>query len=33
MPRSIKKGPFVDLQLQKKIDAEIAQGGRQRMKT
>ena len=33
MPRSIKKGPFVDLHLQKKVDAAIAQGGRARLKT
>ena len=33
MPRSIKKGPFVDLHLQKKVDAAIAQGGRVRIKT
>ena len=24
MPRSLKKGPFVDLSLQKKVDAAIA---------
>ena len=33
MPRSIKKGPFVDLHLQKKVDAAISQGGRARFKT
>ena len=33
MPRSIKKGPFVDLHLQKKVDAAISQGGRARLKT
>ena len=33
MPRSIKKGPFVDLHLQKKVDAEISQGVRARLKT
>ena len=33
MPRSIKKGPFVDLHLQKKVDAAITQGGRVRLKT
>ena len=33
MPRSIKKGPFVDLHLQKKVDEAIAQGGRARLKT
>ena len=33
MPRSIKKGPFVDLHLQKKVDAAIVQGGRARLKT
>ena len=32
MPRSIKKGPFVDLHLQKKVDEAIAQGGRVRLK-
>ena len=33
MPRSIKKGPFVDLHLQKKVDEAIAQGRRARIKT
>ena len=33
MPRSIKKGPFVDLHLQKKVDEAITQGGRARLKT
>ena len=33
MPRSVKKGPFVDLHLQKKVDEAIAQGGRVRIKT
>ena len=33
MPRSIKKGPFVDLHLQKKVEKAIAQGGRVRLKT
>ena len=33
MPRSIKKGPFVDLHLQKKVDAAIVKGGRARLKT
>ena len=33
MPRSIKKGPFVDLHLQKKVDAAMAEGGRARLKT
>jgi len=33
MPRSIKKGPFVDLHLQKKVDAAIVEGGRARLKT
>ena len=33
MPRSIKKGPFVDLHLQKKVDEAIAQDGRVRLKT
>ena len=27
MPRSIKKGPFVDLHLQKKVEQAIAAGG------
>lgn len=27
MPRSLKKGPFVDLPLQKKVDAAVAAGG------
>jgi len=29
----VKKGPFVDLHLQKKVDEAIAQGGRVRIKT
>ena len=33
MARSIKKGPFVDLHLQRKVDEAIAQGGRVRIKT
>jgi len=33
MPRSIKKGPFVDLHLQKRVDAAVTQGGRARLKT
>jgi len=35
MPRSIKKGPFVDLHLQKKVEQANAQGGvsRARIKT
>ena len=33
MARSLKKGPFVDLHLQKKVDEAIAQGGRARIKT
>ncbi len=33
MARSIKKGPFVDLHLQKKVDEAIAQSGRVRIKT
>ena len=34
MPRSIKKGPFVDLHLQKKVDQAMAAGsGRARIKT
>ena len=33
MPRSIKKGPFVDLHLQKKVNEAVTQGGRARLKT
>ena len=33
MPRSIKKGPFVDLHLQKKVEQAMAAGGRARIKT
>ena len=33
MPRSIKKGPFVDLHLQKQGDEAMAKGGRARIKT
>ena len=33
MPRSIKKGPFVDLHLQKKVDQAVSAGGRARIKT
>ena len=33
MPRSIKKGPFVDLHLQKKVEKAMAEGGRARIKT
>ena len=33
MPRSIKKGPFVHLHLQKKVDEAMAQRGRARIKT
>ena len=33
MPRSIKKGPFVDLHLQKKVEKAMSQGGRARIKT
>ncbi len=33
MPRSIKKGPFVDLHLMKKVDAAVAQNSRKPIKT
>ena len=33
MPRSIKKGPFVDLHLQKKVEKAMSEGGRARIKT
>ena len=33
MPRSLKKGPFVDDHLQKKIDAMNASGGKRVIKT
>jgi small subunit ribosomal protein S19 len=33
MTRSIKKGPFVDAHLQKKVDAQIASGNKAVIKT
>ncbi len=33
MPRSLKKGPFVDAHLQKKIDEQIESGNKQVIKT
>ena len=33
MPRSLKKGPFVDLSLQKKVDAAIANNDKKPIKT
>tara|TARA_B100000965_G_C19327572_1_gene641508 strand:- start:132 stop:404 length:273 start_codon:yes stop_codon:yes gene_type:complete len=33
MPRSIKKGPFVDLHLMGKVQKAIQEGGRARIKT
>jgi len=33
VPRSIKKGPFVDLHLMKKVDAAVAQNSRKPIKT
>jgi small subunit ribosomal protein S19 len=33
MPRSLKKGPFVDEHLQKKVDREIAKGTKNFIKT
>ena len=33
MPRSIKKGPFVDLHLMDKVQKAVAEGGRTRIKT
>ena len=33
MPRSLKKGPFIDLSLQKKIDAAIASNDKKPIKT
>jgi small subunit ribosomal protein S19 len=33
MPRSIKKGPFVDLHLIAKVDKAVNEGGRARIKT
>ncbi len=33
MPRSLKKGPFVDAHLMKKVDAAVASGDRRVLKT
>ncbi|HCO42592.1 MAG TPA: 30S ribosomal protein S19 [Gammaproteobacteria bacterium] len=33
MPRSVKKGPFVDLHLQQKVEQAAASGGRRPIKT
>lgn len=33
MPRSLKKGPFVDLSLQKKVDEQLEKGTKQVIKT
>ncbi|MBL1292618.1 MAG: 30S ribosomal protein S19 [Thiotrichales bacterium] len=33
MPRSIKKGPFIDLHLRKKIDEAVASNNRRPIKT
>jgi len=33
MPRSIKKGPFVDLHLMDKVQKAVAESGRARIKT
>ena len=33
MPRSVKKGPFVDLHLQQKVEQAAARGGRRPIKT
>lgn len=33
MPRSLKKGPFVDAHLQKKVDAAVANNDRRVVKT
>ncbi len=33
MPRSVKKGPFIDLHLLKKVDAAVAQNSRKPIKT
>ena len=33
MPRSLKKGPFIDLSLQKKVDAAIANNDKKHIKT
>ncbi len=33
MPRSIKKGPFIDLHLSRKVDAAVASSSRRPIKT
>ena len=33
MPRSLKKGPFIDLHLQKKVEAAVAANDRRPIKT
>ena len=33
MPRSLKKGPFVDLHLLKKVETQLAAGGKKPIKT
>ena len=33
MPRSLKKGPYVDPSLQKKVDKQLAEGTKQVIKT
>ncbi len=33
MPRSVKKGPFVDVHLQKKVDTAVSSGSRKVIKT
>ena len=33
MPRSIKKGPFIDLHLMKKVDKAVAENSRRPIKT
>lgn len=33
MPRSLKKGPFVDAHLQKKVDEQLESGSKQVIKT
>lgn len=33
MPRSLKKGPFIDLHLMKKVEAAIASGDKRPIKT
>ena len=33
MPRSIKKGPFIDLHLQKKVEKAVAENSRKPIKT